>query len=50
MWTGESWRDRCGQENLRESYVWSGESWRELGVDRKILERDRYGQENLGER
>lgn len=27
-----------------------GESQREIGVDRRILERDRCGQENLGER
>ena len=29
--------------------MWTGESWREIGVDRRILERDTCGQENLRE-
>ena len=34
---------------VRKENLWTGESWRELGVDRRISERDRCGQENLGE-
>ena len=35
---------------VRKENLWTGESWRELGVDRRISERDRCGQENLGDR
>ena len=29
--------------------MWTAESWKKIGVDRRILERDRCGQENLEE-